>query len=147
MHCISEQGIVLLKRFEGFSAKPYLCPAGKWTIGYGHVIGAGEKFPPGGLTEEEANQLLKQDVKMTENALNQLIKVDISQNQHDALVSLVYNIGIQAFEKSTLLKFLNQNNLEMAARQFGRWVYAGGEKMEGLIRRRSAEYLIFSAET
>jgi lysozyme len=144
---ISEQGLALLKRFEGFSATPYLCPAGKWTIGYGHVIGAGEHFPPQGIDLDVAEELLKQDVNIAEHTVCRLVKSNITQNQFDALVSLVYNIGKEAFEKSALLRLLNQNYLNEAGDQFKRWIYAGGRQSEGLKRRRAAEFGLFSIET
>lgn len=144
---ISEQGLALIRGFEGFSATPYLCPGGKPTIGYGHVIGAGEAFPEAGISRETAETMLKQDVKWAEQAVRRLAAVALSQNQFDALVCLVYNIGAKAFEKSTLLRILNSGDPEAAARQFSRWVYASGRKLPGLERRRAAETLLFTTET
>jgi lysozyme len=95
----SEQGLTLIKNFEGFSAKPYICPAGKSTIGYGHVIAAGEQFPGGEIDLNMEEILLKQDVIQREQAINCLIQVTLLQYQFDALISFVYNIGIQAFDK------------------------------------------------
>ena len=139
---ISNAGLKLIKQYEGFCPTPYFCPAGKLTIGYGHVILSGENFPDE-ITEENAQILLKQDVSTTEYAINSLVIIVLSQNQFDALVSFVYNVGSKAFEKSTLLRFLNENKLELAAKQFSRWIFANGMVQKGLINRRMAEKLMF----
>lgn len=137
----SEQGLALIRRSEGFSAQIYLCPAEKPTIGYGHVIRAGESYP-NGISEAEAEALLAKDVEGTEQAIGRLVMVSLSQNQFDALVAFAYNIGVKAFEKSTLLRLLNEGN-SAAYEQFGRWVYAGGRKLDGLTVRRAAEAALF----
>ena len=139
----SEAGLKLIKQFEGFFPTPYYCPASKLTIGYGHVILARESFPKAGISKLEAANLLKQDVSIAEKAINRLVKTPLLQNQFDALVSLVYNIGSQHFETSTLLRFLNDNSMELAAKEFARWVFAGGLMQKGLVRRRKAEKLMF----
>lgn len=141
MH-ISDDGLALIKRFEGFSATPYLCPAGRRTIGYGHTIDKKEEFK-GGLTHSMAESLLKQDVSRAEAAIARLVTVPLTQRQWDALVSLIYNIGTQAFEKSSLLMLLNQEDTERAAGEFKRWVYSKGRKLPGLIARRRAESQLF----
>lgn len=142
MH-ISEQGIALIRRCEGFSAEPYYCPAGKRTIGYGHVIREGEKFPEKGITEEEATDILLRDIEVIEQAIERLVNVPVSQFQFDALVAFVFNVGIYAFEKSTLLRLLNASDYKGAANEFGRWVYAGGRRLEGLVNRRAREAALF----
>src|SRR4051812_8929453 len=121
---ISAQGLALIKEYEGFSAVPYLCPAGRKTVGYGHVICPGEEYD-GGISQDKAEILLIQDVTKTAQAVNCLVKVAINQSQFDALVSFSYNIGTQTFEKSTLLRILNAENPGVAA-QFARWVYING---------------------
>lgn len=155
---ISEQGIALIKKFEGFSAQAYLCPAGKWTIGYGHVL------PQHALrrqvTIEQADKLLRKDLAPVETAINRLVKAKLTQNQFDALCSLTYNIGVGAFARSTLLKLL-QLSSRMAetgpcydqplqkmqqdgvAAQFSLWVYGGGKRLSGLVARRKAEKELF----
>jgi lysozyme len=139
----SNAGLELIKKFEGFSATPYYCLASKLTIGYGHVILSKESFPRAGISKSEATILLKQDVSASERAINRLVTTPLLQNQFDALVSFVYNIGAQHFEKSTLLRFLNDNSMELAAKEFSRWVFAGGLMQKGLVRRRKAEKLMF----
>ncbi len=140
---ISEKGLELIKLYEGFCPTPYLCPAGKLTIGYGHVIVSGEKFLDGIIAREKAEILLKQDVSMAEDVVTDLVIIGLLQNQFDALVSFVYNVGSKAFEKSTLLRLLNKNKLELATGQFSKWIFAGGVAQKGLIRRRDAEKLMF----
>jgi lysozyme len=144
---VSQEGIDLIKRFEGYSGKPYLCPAGKLTIGYGHVIRDDEEYLQLGIDPKTAENILKQDVNCVERKINHLVSYPLVQPQYDALVSLVYNIGVYAFEKSTLLRVLNGGNVEKTALEFRRWVYAGGKKLDGLIKRRSAEEALFIRKT
>ena len=142
---ISEQGLALIRQSEGFSAETYICPAGKTTIGYGHVVRPNERFPDG-IDKEEAENILQQDVTETEQAVSRLATVELSQNQFDALVAFAYNIGVGAFEKSTLLRLLNDGDMAAAAGEFGRWVYAGDKKLDGLVRRRSLETALFNGD-
>ena len=95
-------GRKLIKTFEGYRSEAYLCPAGRWTIGYGHTSGV---EPGDTCTREEADEFLKEDLINAENAVNAQ-NLDLSQTQFDALVSFVYNIGSGAFQDSTLLKLL-----------------------------------------
>ena len=141
---ISEQGIALIKESEGFSATCYRCPAGKWTIGYGHVVRPDDAIK-NKLSAAQAEILLQQDVAETEQAVNRLVTIELNQNQFDALVVFAYNIGIGAFGHSTLLRLLNNGNMTAVSGEFLRWVYAGGKKLDGLVRRRQAEAALFSA--
>lgn len=138
---ISENGINLIKNFEGCKLNAYKCPAGILTIGYGHTgadVSAGAK-----ITQDEAERLLKQDLIIHCNNVSRLVKVPITQNQFDALVSFEYNLGYGNLASSTLLKLLNAKKYSDAANQFERWVYAGGKKLAGLIKRRAAEKALF----
>lgn len=137
---ISEVGLDLIKSHEGFRSDAYLCPAGVWTIGYGHT---GDVEEGQSVTEEEAEELLLQDVAFAEDAVNSLVEVELSQQMFDALVCFIYNVGVGAFEQSTLLRFLNQGQMEEAAEQFLRWNKAGGKELTGLTRRREAERDLF----
>lgn len=139
----SENGIELIKKFEGFCATPYFCPAGKLTVGYGHVVISGEKFPARGISEDEAEKLLRKDVSIAEKSINNLVKINLSQNQFDALVSFVFNIGTKAFANSKLIRLLNENKLELAKNEFSRWIYTNGKTQNGLINRRKAEQKTF----
>jgi lysozyme len=134
----SQKGLDLIKKFEGFSDKEYICPAGKPTIGYGHVILPSEHFPSS-ITKEEAEILLKNDLVSREKSLNILIKVVITQNQFDALISLIYNIGIKNFKQSTLLKFINDKLFDKIPDQFRRWKYINKVISKGLLNRREEE--------
>lgn len=133
----------LVKQFEGFRSDAYLCPAGVWTIGYGTTKGVKHGDT---ITEEEATKHLMDDVLTAAEAVNDLVDVDLSQNQYDALCSLIYNIGRGAFKTSTLLRLLNANNYTGASQQFGRWIKADGKDIPGLIRRRKAERELFDKE-
>lgn len=134
----SQKGIDLIKKFEGFSDKEYICPAGKPTIGYGHVVLADEYFQEP-MTRRYAEILLKKDLEPRHKSLNSLLKVKINQNQFDALISLIYNIGIDNFRKSTLLKFINERLFDKVPDQFRRWRFSNGKVLKGLVTRREEE--------
>lgn len=133
----SDAGIALIKRFESFCATVYRCPAGKPTIGYGHVILPGEQFST--ITETEAIALLRRDLAIAEAAVRRLISVPLTQNQFDALLSFTFNAGEGALETSTLRRRINQRNWALAKRESLRWVYSDGKKLKGLAVRREAE--------
>lgn len=139
---ITEKGLNLLKKFEGFSEKPYVCSGGKLTIGYGHVIKDNEQFPVP-LSEETAEELLLDDVAWAEQCIFDNVKVDLLPCQFDALTSFIFNVGVTAFKNSTLLKKLNASEYENAGREFLRWVYANGKKIKGLEKRRALEKSLF----
>jgi len=140
---LDKAGIDLIKQFEGFSAYPYNDSAGLPTIGYGHLILAGEAFPHD-LSIEEAEIILFRDAQAAMDAVNSLVDVPLSQSQFNALVSLVYNIGAGAFSRSTLLKWLNDGNYQAAREQFAVWRIAGGEINQGLVNRRTKEASLFA---
>lgn len=137
---ISQDGLNLIKEFEGFHADAYLCPAGVWTIGYGHTGGVAERQS---VTKQEAEEYLKSDVAFAEDVVNEYVEVELTQHQFDALVCFVFNVGADAFRDSTLLRLLNQGQTEEAAEQFLRWNKAGGKVLTGLTRRREAERELF----
>ena len=137
---ISKKGIDLIKRFEGCRLKAYRCPAGVWTIGYGHTNNV---RPDDIITQNDAEELLKRDLKVHEDNVKRVVKIALTQNQFDALVSFEYNVGYGAFANSTLLKLLNAGNYNGASKQFERWVYAGDRVLEGLVKRRKEEKGLF----
>lgn len=137
----SPRGIDLIKEYEGFRAKPYYCPAGKLTVGYGHVVKSGEHFDE--ISEEQGEAILRNDLATAESAANLLVKVPLNQNEFDALVSLIFNIGTTNFRNSTLLKLINKDMRYMAAQEFSKWVYSKKKKLPGLVKRRDAEKLLF----
>lgn len=138
--CTSRQGIELIKSHEGLRLTAYKCPGNVWTIGYGHTSGVA---PGMIINEARAEALLQSDLEQFENAVNNLVEVPINQHQFDALVSFTFNVGIGAFVNSTLLTQLNNGNYAEAANQFSRWVYGGGKKLPGLVRRRQEEASLF----
>jgi lysozyme len=133
----SAGGIALIKQWEGLKLEAYLCPAGVWTIGYGHTGKAAREGSR--IIPAHAELLLKQDLRKFEAAINEAVEVPLEQHQFDALVSLVYNIGIGAFQKSTLLRVLNAGNYDAVPEQFMRWNKAGKRVLAGLVNRRAAE--------
>ena len=100
----SQNGINLIKKYEGCRLTAYKCPAGLWTIGYGHTknVKSGQK-----ITQKQAENFLKQDLKTFEKGVEKAVKVRLNQNQFDALVSFAYNCGLGALKTSTLLRKLN----------------------------------------
>ena len=146
---ISQNGLNLIKYFEGFRSKPYLCEAGKPTIGYGFTrYPNGQRVtlndPP--ITEEWAEVILSKLLEQYEAEVDAATNDNINQNQFDALVSLTFNIGKGAFSASTLLKLLNQGNFGGAANQFGVWIKQNKKVLNGLVRRRKAEKDLFLTE-
>lgn len=138
---ISQNGINLIKKFEGCVLTAYKCPANVWTIGYGHT---GQEVHAGlRITQEQAEKYLKNDLLIHSNNVSRLVKVPLTQNQFDALVSFEYNVGYGAFASSTLLKLLNQKKYKESAEQFKRWVYANKKVLQGLVRRREEEKSLF----
>jgi len=143
----SESGKSLIREFEGFRATAYLCPAGVWTVGYGTTRINGSKVTKDTrVTTDEADVFLEQDLKTFEDAVSINVGVELTQNQFDALVCFVYNLGIGNFKKSTLLKKINAGKLEEAANEFLKWDKADGKKLAGLTRRRKAERELFLRE-
>lgn len=143
---VTTQGIELIKYYEGFSPTPYLCPAGILTIGFGHVIRQGEVFAPAGITREEGVALLRQDVQQFARQVLRLIRVPLTDGQFDALVSFTFNLGAGALQRSTLRQKLNRGEYDEAAEEFPKWIWAGGRKLQGLLRRRLAEQAIYAAQ-
>ena len=138
---ISKNGIELIKEFEGLRLESYKCPAGIWTIGYGHT---GKNIIKGiKITKKEAEDYLYNDLKIHSEYIKKLVKVEINQNQTDALISLEYNIGYNTFKNSTLLKLLNQGKYLEASKEFDKWVYSNSKKLKGLISRRKKEKELF----
>lgn len=140
----SQKGIDLIKSFEGLKLKSYKCPAGVWTIGYGTTKGV---TPGMEITQKQAEELLKRDLRYFELWVDKLIDVPLSQPQFDALVSFTYNLGEGALKGSTLRKFLNQGRYDLVPDQFLRWNKANKKVLPGLTRRREAEAKMFKEGT
>jgi len=140
---INSKGLRLLKSFEGLRLEAYLDPVGIWTIGYGTTSGV---FPGQRITEVQAEEFLKRDLRRFEAAVTDLVTVPLNADQFSALVSFTYNVGEGAFAGSTLLRLLNQRNYRGAAEQFQRWNLGDGVELAGLTRRRRAERALFLGE-
>ena len=140
---ISQEGLALIKKFEGCELKAYRCAANVLTIGYGSTKGVKEGDS---ITQEDADKLLIHEIKEYEDYINNLVEVDLEQNQFDALVSWVFNLGPAKLKSSTLLKVLNAKDYEGVPAQIKRWNKAGGKVLQGLVRRREAEALLFEGK-
>jgi lysozyme len=140
---ISQEGIALIKVFEGCKLESYLCAAGVWTIGYGHtkMVEEGQE-----ITQEEADNILLNDLEIYEEAVLKAVEVPLHQHQFDALVSWTFNLGGANLNASTMLKVINKGEYEDVPAQIKRWNKAGGKVLQGLIRRREAEALLFEGK-
>ena len=142
---VSTAGINLICSFEGLRLNAYDDGVGVWTIGFGTTIYPnGIKVKKGDTcTEAQAKAYMAHDLKKFESAVNSAVTMSINQNQFDALVSLAYNIGTNAFKNSTLVKKLNAGDIRGAAAQFDVWNKGGGKVMQGLVNRRAVERKLF----
>lgn len=138
---ISDAGLQLIMSFEGCRLEAYLDAANIWTIGYGHTgsdVHRGLK-----ISDDHAEELLREDLAQAEAAVNKLVTMPLTRDQFDALVSLAFNIGLNALRRSTLLRKINDGDYEGAVREFSRWIYAGGRILPGLVKRRDDEAKLF----
>lgn len=144
---ISTDGLSLIKSFEGLCLTAYRCQAGVLTIGYGHT--ANVKIGDS-ISQQTADSYLMCDLHRTQMFINKFVRAELNQNQYDALCSLVFNIGVGNFERSTLLKKLNNNDFVGAANEFSCWnkIRKNGELVvsNGLIKRRYEEQQLFSSQ-
>jgi len=153
-----EEGIKLIKHFEGCHYKPYLCPALLWTVGYGHVLypeqnrlklSERKTFPlhtshNREWSQEEVDDLLRKDLLRFENGVCRLLpNVSLKQNQFDALVSFSFNLGLGTLQRSTVRSALLRGDEEAAIDTLLKYCRAGGKILKGLQRRRAAEADLF----
>lgn len=143
MRVLSMEGISLIKKFEGCELASYQDSVGVWTIGYGHTKGIKEGMS---ITQDEANQMLEEELPEYEGYINELVTTELEQCEYDALVAWVYNLGPTNLRESTLLRILNEGDKEGVPAQIKRWNKAGGQTLNGLVRRREAEALLFQNE-
>ena len=144
MRNTSAEGLDLIKRFEGFSPTIYICPAGWPTIGYGHVVQDHERKEfEHGIDEDIGEDLLRLDAGVAERAVLRLIHVPLADGQFDALTSFTFNLGAGALQRSTLRRKVNREEHARVPAEFRRWVWAGGRKLKGLMRRREAEAILY----
>jgi len=148
---LSAAGENLIKHFENCMKRigpdryqAYRCPAGVLTIGWGHTSGDRRKFSSATIwSMADCDDAFREDMKEYEAAVQRLVKVPLTQYQYDAMVSFVYNCGAGNLQKSTLLKKLNAGDYDGAAVEFHKWNKGGGKKLDGLVRRRASEALLF----
>lgn len=138
---ISDHGIAFIKRWEGVRLRAYRCSANVLTIGVGHTAAMGDPKPVDGMkiTEAEAEAILRRDLGSIERDVEKAVTVHVNQRQFDTLVSFVFNVGIGAFRKSTLLKKLNASRYDEVPSELMKWTRAGGRVVQGLVNRRKAE--------
>jgi len=144
---LSDKGYELIKKFEGYSDKPYKCPAGISTIGYGNTYypnGTKVKITDQKITKEYANEILAHTADEFAEDVLKLVKSKITINQLNALTSFAYNVGVFNLQKSTLLKLVNINpNDGNIAKEFLKWNKAAGKELKGLTNRRIAESALY----
>jgi lysozyme len=141
----SKDGLNLTEQFEGVRLTSYPDPAtggDPWTIGYGHT--GSDVHPNMTITQQQAEELLMKDVQKASQAVNSRVHTDITQDEFDALVDFVFNVGAGNFAGSTLLKKINEGDMEGAAHEFEKWDMAAGKHMAGLLKRRQAEENLFN---
>lgn len=130
-----------MKKLEGFRSKPYKDQKGVWTIGYGHTAAAGYPDPRQvtKLTKSEAEQILIKDLTAVADSVDKLIKVKLPQNRLEGIYSFAYNVGVHAFARSTLLKYINHGEYDKVEEQIRRWCYVDKKINKGLQNRREEE--------
>jgi lysozyme len=146
---IGENGLKLIKHFEGFRNKPYRCAAGLFTVGYGHLIGDGLNLPDSWnrtFTVEECDALLASDVRKFERGVDRYINVQLTQNQFDAVVVFAFNLGLGTVQRSTLRAKLNRGDIPGALESWAKYNKAAGKVLRGLVLRRQAEIALFKGE-
>lgn len=148
---LSEKGKELIEKHEGKVNKVYICPGGKLTGGIGHALSTRDKqyYKYGSpIHDRTIYAWFDDDVEKSERVVNNWVVREISQSAFDALVSFVFNVGVENFKRSTLLKKLNRGDIKGASEEFGRWVYSKKKKLPGLVARRAEEAQLFrDAET
>lgn len=144
---LTQEGLKLIKSFEGFSATWYKCPAGIWTIGYGHTEAAGPpKYEPKRkITREEGEDILLSDLARYEQAVMDAVNVPLTDEQYSALVSFCYNVGPGAFRKSSVLKAVNAKRHDLVPARLALFTMGGGKVLKGLVRRRQAEGQLYAS--
>jgi len=140
---VSQECVDMIKFFEGFGSKAYLCPADVWTIGYGRTKNVKEGDM---LTEIQAERDLLEELEEFGEQVSNTVKVPLLQNQFDALTSWTYNLGVGNLQSSTLLKELNSKKYIAAGKEILRWNKAGGKVLAGLTRRRESEAKLWARE-
>ena len=140
---VSDEGIKLIKHFEGIHKKPYICPAGYWTVGVGHLISRNAKLPiewARSLSPGEIDALLRKDLRRFELGVLRLLgTVQPNQSEFDALVSFSFNLGLGCFQRSTVRSAFIRGDKKRSGEVLLKYRRAGGKILQGLVRRRQAE--------
>jgi lysozyme len=144
---MTDEGLDLIRQFEGFRGTAYRDPVGVWTIGYGHTSMAGAPEVVAGLaiSEAEASEILARDVEQFARGLRELLRIELSDGQFSALVSFAFNVGLGALKKSSVLVAVNARDFAAVPRRLQLWTKAGGHVLPGLVRRRAAEAALFAS--
>lgn len=145
---MTAEGLALIKEFEGFRARAYMCPAGIWTIGYGHTPSAGPPAVQEGMviSRDDADAILARDTESFAAGVAKELRAELSDQQFSALVSFAYNVGLGNFRSSSVLKAVNAGDTAAVPRRLQLWIKAGGKTLPGLVRRRAAEAELFLGE-
>lgn len=143
---MTREGLALIRRFEGFRPEAYRDSAGVWTIGYGHTAMAGEPDVIHGqrITRTEGERILTRDLEGFAAGVRRLVTVELNDAQFSALVSFAYNIGLNGFRSSSVLKAVNARAFDQVPRRLALWVKGGGRVLPGLVKRRAAEAEMFA---
>ena len=143
---VTEDGLAMIRRFEGFRAAAYRDAVGVWTIGYGHTAMAGPpKVTPGlRITQQEAAEILARDVALFARGVADAVTASLDDGQFSALVSFAYNVGLGNFRKSSVLRAVNAGDFSAVPHRLNLWVKAGGRTLPGLVKRRAAEGAMFA---
>ena len=139
----SEEGVALIRHFEGCRLEAYLCPASVWTIGYGHTLDVREGDV---IDQEAAEALLIEDLEEFEGYVTSLVEIELKQHQFDALVAWTFNLGPANLKESTMLNRINYGPLSDVPFQLQRWNRAGGQVLDGLVKRRAAEAALWEGK-
>ena len=137
----SGNGLAFTEGFEGCKLMSYQDSGGIWTIGYGHIAGV---MPGMNCTQEQADLWLKDDTQSSVDTVNRLVDIQLNQEEFDALVDFVFNLGAGSFASSSMLKYITSNKLDLAALEFQKWDHCGGKVVQGLLNRRIAEQKEFN---
>lgn len=146
---VTEEGLALIRQFEGFRSAAYRDAVGVWTIGYGHTSMAGlpEVTPGLRISREQGAEILARDVAVFADGVAAAVQTKVNDAQFSALVSFAYNVGLGNFRKSSVLRAVNAGDFAAVPRRLNLWVKAGGRTLPGLVKRRAAEGVLFAGST
>ena len=144
----NEAGLAIVRRSEGLYLRPYVCPAGFWTIGWGATRGLDGRPVTAQtpiITQDQADQLLHRDLADSERAVARLLPVPLTDNQYSALVDFTFNLGSGALQRSTLRQLILRAEHASVPAELTKWVRGGGRVLPGLVARRRAEGALYAS--